>query len=61
MSFKAIVFAIGDFIESTFGLFVKGSNTVNYTFITVGLVLLVWWILQLVKFKKEAAEQGTME
>lgn len=61
MTFKDVIFGIGDLIESSFVLMELGGNNVNVLFILVGSVLMAWWIAQMIKFNKDAKENGTLE
>jgi tellurite resistance protein TehA-like permease len=55
------VYALGDFFWWAFqGLEILGNNF-NWLLIIIGFVMTIWWILQLVKFSKEAKENGTIE
>jgi hypothetical protein len=55
------VYGLGDFFWWAFqGMEFLGNNF-NWFLILVGFVMILWWISQLVKFGKEARQNGTIE
>jgi hypothetical protein len=60
MTWTEFVYALGDFIESTFVIIEKGGNTVNNFFIVVGFVLFFYWLKKQADYNKEAKEKGTL-
>ncbi|MBD78839.1 MAG: hypothetical protein CL840_07955 [Crocinitomicaceae bacterium] len=61
MSWTDFIYALGDFFLWTFGILRVLGNNFNWLLITIGFVMAIWWITNLVKFSREAKQNGTIE
>lgn len=52
MQVKDIVYAIGDFFEWTFEILPVLGNIPNYLFVVLGALFFLYWMGQMVKFKR---------
>lgn len=57
---KKIWTAIGDFFESIFALADSIGNSINYLYIGVIFFLLVIWILQMIKHRRNNEEHASL-
>jgi hypothetical protein len=56
-----IVFPIAELLEWTFGFLPMLGNLPNIAFILVGFALLIYWIKEMVRYNKEAEQNGTLK
>ena len=61
MTWNEIVYGLGDLLTATFTILPTLGNIPNILFSAVILAGLVYWILELGKYKKEAEKNGTIE
>lgn len=54
-----ILVPIVDFLQWTFGIMEKLANLPNWTFITIGMVGLFYWLWLQGKYNRQAAANGT--
>lgn len=56
-----IFYAIGDFFEWTFIYIEKLGMLPNKIFFSIGVVAMLIWLRQMVKYNKEAQQNGTLK
>lgn len=61
MTWNEIVYSTGDLFEATFKILPPLGNIPNIIFSLIIFFGLVYWILQLKKFKDEAKRNGTID
>lgn len=61
MTWNEIVYKTGDILTETFAILPALGNIPNILFSLIIFAGLVYWILELGKYKKEAQRNGTME
>lgn len=52
---------LGDLVAGSFTILEMLGNNFNYLIIGVGLTLMAIWIRRMVKYNREAAENGTLK
>lgn len=61
MTWNELVYSLGDLLEWTFGILPPLGNLPNILFTAVIFGGLVYWLIQLKKYKAEAERTGGME
>ncbi len=61
MTWNDFVYGLGDLMEATFSILPALGNLPNILFAGVIFAGLVYWILELQKYKSEAKKTGGME
>ena len=61
MTFGEICVAIGEFFRWTFGILEAGENIVNWAFIVLGFLGMIYWLMLQARYNKEAKESGGWE
>lgn len=61
MNFTELVYAIGDFFQATFKILPLLGNKVNWLFIIIGFVGMVYWLRKQSKYNKEAESSNTLK
>ncbi len=61
MTWNEIVYELGDLLTATFTILPALGNIPNILFSLIIFGGLVYWIMELGKFKKEAKRNGTIE
>ncbi len=56
-----IIYGLGDFFWATFEILPVLGNNFNTLLIIVGFVMLFFWINQMAKYNKKAAQEGTLK
>lgn len=54
------IYATGDVLTQSFKILPILGNNFNAILIVVGFIMLFWWIGQMVKYNKQAKENGTL-
>lgn len=52
MQLKDVWYAIGDFLEWTFGLLTFAGNIPNMIFLIIGFLFFFYWMAQMVKHQR---------
>ena len=55
-----LVYAIGDFLRSTFTILEIAENGPNYAFVALGLVGIIYWIMRQKKYTEEDRKAGRL-
>ena len=55
-----IWYAIGDFFEAVFDIVGGFGNTINYFYIGVIFILLVFWVTKMLKHRKDNEEHAPL-
>lgn len=61
MTWNEIVYGLGDLLEMTFEILPALGNLPNMLFSAVIFFALVYWILELKKYKAKAIQEGSIE
>jgi hypothetical protein len=61
MTWNELVYGLGDLLEATFEILPPLGNIPNVLFILIIFGSLVYWLMELVKYKKKAKQDGTIE
>lgn len=61
MTWNEIVYGLGDLLTETFKILPPLGNIPNVIFILVIFGSLVYWMMELVKYKKKAKQEGSIE
>ena len=61
MTWNEFVYGLGDVITATFKILKVLGNIPNTIFILLIMGCIGYWLIQLMKFKKEAKANGTIE
>lgn len=60
MTFTDLMYATGDFLESTFTILPEIGNSFNYAVIALGFVGLAYWLIYQSKMTKKAEKDHTL-
>lgn len=55
-----LVYAIGDFLRSTFTILEVAENGPNYLFVALGFVGIVYWLFRQKKYTQEDRKAGRL-
>lgn len=65
MSYTDVIYGIGDVATASFaGLRALGSGPYgwfNWLLIVVGIGMMIWWMAEMIKYDKEAEQNGTLK
>ena len=61
MSITDLFFEIANLTEESFAALEAGGNKVNLLIILIGTVLCIHWLLQMNKYNKKAAQEGSLK
>ena len=61
MTWNELVYGVGDLLEATFEILPPLGNIPNVLFILIIFGSLVYWMMELGKYKKKAKQDGTIE
>ena len=61
MTWNDLVYGLGDLLEATFEILPPLGNIPNIIFILIIFGSLVYWMIELGKYKKKAKQEGSIE
>lgn len=61
MTWNDLVYGLGDLLEATFKILPPLGNIPNVIFILIIFGSLVYWMMELSKYKKKAKDEGSIE
>ncbi|MBR9830849.1 DUF6341 family protein [Acidiluteibacter ferrifornacis] len=61
MTWNDLVYGLGDLLEATFEILPPLGNIPNIIFILIIFASLVYWMIELGKYKKKAKQEGSIE
>jgi len=61
MTWNDLVYGLGDLLEATFEILPPLGNIPNIIFILIIFSSLVYWMIELGKYKKKAKQEGSIE
>ncbi len=61
MTWNEIVYGLGDLLEATFKILPPLGNIPNIIFVLIIIGCLVYWLMELSKYRQKAKEDGSIE